>query len=197
MSQQQLPPSPPARLDQRLASLPPADSPEAVELNEALRALPDFQAPASIWPAVRRRVDSKRPAAAHWQLPLALAASVMVLGVGLTLLLRSPSPVPITVKAVPMLVERSPLAELRRGAVALPASTGTEQVLRARIGGIDASLNRMLWQEAAERPGATVAVSAAGMEGRSRLLRERAALLESLRHIEQDRREELFRQALF
>lgn len=198
MSQQQPPPSPPARLDERLASLPPADSPEAVVLNESLRALPDLHAPERIWPAVRKRIDfgrSEHRSAMRWQMPAALAAGVMlVLSIGLTLVLRSPAPPPPSAALeLPTLIQRSQLAELRRRAVALPASTGTEQILRARIGGIDASLNRMLWQEAAGRTGAAAAI---GTERRNRLLRERVDLLESLRHIEQDRREALYRQAL-
>ena len=193
---QQLPPSPPARLDAHLASLPPADSPETVALNESLHALPDLQAPESIWPAVRERIDSsriERRRSGRWQMPAALAAGVMLaLSIGLTL--RSPAPPsPSAALELPTLIERSQLAERRRRAVALPASTGTEHILRARIGGIDASLNRMLWQEAAGRTGAAGAV---GTERRNRLLRERVDLLESLRHIEQDRREALYRQAL-
>ena len=117
---------------------------------------------------------------------MALAASVLLAAsVGLALALRFP----VRASAgdvLPTLLERSQLAEeMRRHAMALPVSSDTERILRARIGGIDASLNQLLRQESQ------------GTASRDRLLRERVDLMESLVYIERNRREALVRQVLF
>ena len=170
-----------------------ADGPAAEALGDALRELPTIAAPAAIWPDVRARVDqAARQSSAtrlRRRMPAALAASVLMLGVAAALLLaarpESGRVNAVHASAVATLLERSQRLEAHRRLPMLPPS-GAERLLRARIGGIDASLNDQLLQE-----------TAGVAERRERLLRERVELMESLMYIERDRRRELVHQAVF
>ena len=176
-------------------------------LTAELRALPDVAAPASVWQGVRERVDagasatrSTRPPRSAWRrfAPMAVAAS-LVLGALATLMVVAtwpPEAQPREVAAAPAdLLAYSKRLESWRGVapVGYP-STAAERVLRARIGGIDASLNqRLLGDELIQVPAAATSAD----NERQRLLRERVELLESLMHIERYRQRELVHEAVF
>ena len=171
----------------RLPQSPPVlpDDPTS----ESLRDLPTLAAPPALWDEVRRRADRSLRTRRR-RVPLALAAGAMLVGVAASLFvaLRSQAPAldATTPGEIAVLLERSQRLEAsRRGGPSLPP-TSTEWLLRARIGGIDASLNDQLLHRAASAP-----------QSRERLLRERIELMESLHYIEQDRQRELVRQALF
>ena len=174
--------SPPARPDDSNAA--------AVEaLRDELRELPNLAAPPAVWTNVIACVD-RAARRRRRRLPVALAASAL-LACTATIAFLASSPQAPSVNAAPAselaaLLEHSRrLEEGRRAIPPLPPS-GTELVLRARIGGIDASLNDQLLQEAT-----------LSFDRRERLLRERVDLMESLMHIERDRHRELVRQAVF
>ena len=120
---------------------------------------------------------------------LALAACTLLFGALAALLLgvrpESSGVDAVGASEVAVLLERSRRLEARRTPPMLPPS-GAERLLRARIGGIDASLNDQLLQE-----------TASVAERRERLLRERVELMESLMYIERDRQRELVHQAVF
>ena len=161
------------------------DDPTSVSLRE----LPTLTAPPGSWDEVRRRADSSQRARRR-RLPLALAAGAVLVGVAATLFLALPSPAPGFEATPPgetaALLERSQRLEASRStALSLPP-TSTEWLLRARIGGIDASLNDELLHQTTSAP-----------ESRERLLRERVELMESLHYLEQYRQRELVRQAVF
>ena len=150
------------------AALPP-------ELAAQLQALPPLPAPADTWhrvvqAAATRRVRRRR------QTALALAAGVAVVLAAGALVYQPdavpPGTRPAEVAALPVPAQRP--AASRPAVLRLPAA-GAEHLVRARIGGLDATLNRRLLEgEVASRPA---------------LLRQRAALMESLAHLEQHRQQ--------
>lgn len=166
-----------------------------------LRALPELEAPGTLWRSVEKRLDRSgrpqrrffRPAFAAGAAAAALAAVVLLTG-------RDPAPAPHGVPDAPAteplvaeLMERSRLAETRRrtlpiiDAKRLPAVQGMEarRLLAERIAAVDASLNRLATNGPAEP-----------ME-RERLWRERVELMDTLVRAEQVQREELIRRAVY
>lgn len=154
---------------------PEAEAAPPPALAAQLQALPPLPAPADVWQrvvqaAAARRVQRRR------QVALALAAGVAVVLAAGALVYQPdaapPSARPAEVAALPVPAQR-PAAG--RYAVRLPAAAGAEHLVRARIAGLDATLNRSLLEgEVASRPA---------------LLRQRAALMESLAHLEQHRQQ--------
>ena len=155
---------------------PEAEAAPPPALAAQLQALPPLPAPADVWQrvvqaAAARRVQRRR------QVALALAAGVaVVLAAGA--LVYQPDAAPPSARApeiaaLPVPAQRP--AANRHAMLQLPAAAGAEHLVRARIGGLDATLNRRLLEgEVASRPA---------------LLRQRAALMESLAHLEQHRQQ--------
>ena len=179
-------------------------------LGNALRALPELEAPNGLWERVGDRLDDDaRTPRGRWvrQASIAFAASVAVIAAAAVLVLvhlssgdtqpsgntgvadnRTP---PVSesldhLASIEALMEQSRLAEERRRAVlAFYSRSGPEQVLRAHIGGIDAALNEQMFAGAIEP------------ESREALLRDRVDLIADLTDIERFRQHEFVRQVSF
>lgn len=171
-------PQPPSFEDDE-SGQPPA------QLAAELRALPPLAAPLQLWQRVLLRTAARRVRATRRRrAALALTASlVLALSAALLLGWRDDGAPAAVASEVATLVARSPrLEEARYGPLWLPAS-GAERLVRARIGDLDAALNQQLLHgQAARRPA---------------LLRERAALMESLLHLEQHRQRAFVQQAVY
>jgi len=183
----------------------PAES-DVEALGNELRALPELQAPPRLFERVRERLDEDggEPAPARAKhrraIPLAVAASVVVLAVaGLftwranvgpaeVLVVqtdRADSETPVAAK-IEALMERSrALEERRRASLVFDAPTAPEQLLRARIGGIDAALNDQLLKDNVE------------LAERESLLRDRVELMNTLANIEGHRQRAYVQQVAF
>ena len=171
-------PQPPAFEDDEPGQ-PPA------QLAAELRALPPLAAPPQLWQRVLLRTAARRiRATRRRRVALALAAS-LVLALGMVLMLGwQDEGAPAALGPdVATLVARSPHTEPNRYARSWLPASGAEHLVRARIGGLDAALNQQLLHgQAASRPA---------------LLRERAALMESLLHLEQHRQRAFVQQAVY
>lgn len=167
-------------------------------LNTELRTLPELEAPERVWRRVRAQVSPARlgggrPLAPRRLAPYAMAASVLLAAatavfVGFATDPNASDAPPGRDRASELatLLERSRLLEARRSALpALQVPTGVERMLRARVGGIDASLNRQLLLDEVDS------------HERERLLRRRVELMRTLADIEHYQRHELVRQAAF
>ena len=155
------------------------------QLAAELRALPPLAAPPHLWQRVLLRTAARRVRATRGRrAALALAASlVLALGVVLMLGWRDEGVPAALGPDVATVVARSPHTEPNRYARPWPPASGAEHLVRARIGGLDAALNQQLLRGQAAR--------------RSALLRERAALMESLMHLEQHRQRAFVQQAVY
>ena len=168
------PPSPEEESDQ-----PPA------QLAAALQALPPLSAPPQIWQRVLLATAARRVRATRRRrAALALAAS-LVLALGAVLLhgWRDDGTPVAPAPDVATLMAQSPRPEANRYAPPWLPADGPAHLVRARIGGLDAVLNQQLLQ---------------GEESdRAVRLRERAALMESLLHLEQHRQRAFVQQAVY
>ena len=165
-----------------------------------LRALPELEAPATIWQAIEKRLDAAgRPERPFPKRALAAGAAAAALTAVVILFDRNPAPAPHQVAGavapealVAELMERSRLAETRRRT--LPVMEGARvasvqgmearRLLSARIASVDASLNRL------------DTVGPADPVERERLWRERVELMDTLMRAEQVQREEFIRLAV-
>ena len=169
-----------------------------------LRALPELEAPGTVWRTIEKRLDSvHRPQRWHAGYGLAAGAAAAALIAAILLIDRNPAPAPQRVAGaaapealVAELMERSRLAESRRRAlpamlpeiedvwVAPVPGIEARRLLAARIAAVDASLNRL------------AAAPPADAAERERLWRERAELMDTLMRAEQVQREDYFRRAV-
>ena len=174
-------------------------------IDAALRALPELPVPPQIWLRVRQRTASDNASAntvparrKRRIVPLALAAGVLLFAAA-TALLRVPHSASLPraesepgyarvaesdIELQALLAQAQRLEAARHRSLAVLVPTDAERLLRARIGGIDASLNNHL-------------LDASGSDSRKQLLRQRVQLMESLLHIERNRQREFVRQAAF
>lgn len=164
------------RMKAREGLAPPMNAPEAApppDLAAELQALPPLPAPLNMWRRVgertaQRRVQRRRRAT------FALAAGLATALVAAALVgLPDAPPSGLASETAALPANPQHLAANRHAVLRLPAATSAEHLVRARIGGIDATLNRRLLQ--------------GDVDSRPALLRQRAALMESLVHIERHR----------
>ena len=185
----------------------PEDTPSTPEqrrraIEAELRALPELEAPGTLWRSVESRLDEMgRPRRRFFRPAFAAAATVAALAAAVLLTERNsePAPHPVADAAGPEalvaeLMQRSRLAETRRRTlpmigeppqVASVGGTEARRLLAARIAAVDASLNRL------------ATAGPADPAERERLWRERAELMDTLMRAEQVQREEYFRRAVF
>ena len=166
-----------------------------------LRALPELEAPGTIWQAIEKRLDAAgRPERPFLKRALAAGVAAAALAAVVLLFDRNPAPAPHPVagavapeELVAELMERSRLAETRRRT--LPVMEGARvasvqgmearRLLSARIASVDASLIRL------DTVGPADAVE------RERLWSERVELMDTLMRAEQVQREEFIRRAVY
>lgn len=155
-------------------SEPAAAPPPA--LAAQLQALPPLPAPPDMWRRVRERTAQRRVQRRRrttFALAAGLAAALVVAAlVGVP---DAAPPTAIAPKVASLPAQPQGLAANGYALPQLPAAAGAELLVRARIGGIDAALNRRLLQ--------------GDVHSRPALLRRRAALMESLTHIERHRQQ--------
>ena len=170
-----------------------------------LRALPELEAPGTVWQSIEKRLGEAdrpqrrfyRPAFAAGAAAAALAAVILVTDRHPAPLTNQPAGVQSPEQLVAELMERSRLAETRRRTMPLiedarlagerEAMQGLEarRLLAARIAAVDASLNRLAGN------GLVDPVE------RERLWRERAELMDTLMRAEQVQREAFIRRAVY
>ena len=155
------------------------------QLAAELRALPPLSAPPQLWQRVLLRTAARRVRARRRQrMAVTLAASLaLALSAALLLGWRDDGAAVAPAPNVATLMAHSPCLEAHRYAPPWLPADGPTHLVRARIGGLDAVLNQQLLQgEESDRPA---------------LLRERAALMESLLHLEQHRQRAFVQQAVY
>ena len=188
---------------------PAARTTDAIE--RKLRALPELEAPDSVWGDIRERLDEKGRMGAPWRArsPIAIAASIAMVAAAVVLVsvhlstadiepagnaavaaangMVRPDPALADHSAIiETLMEQSRRAEERRRAVlAFYSPSAPERLLRAEIGGIDAALNEQMFAGKIEP------------KSREALLRDRVDLMADLTDIERYRQHEFVQQVSF